>query len=77
MSGRTDVLERFSPLWEAPATPPRWVIWPTGPDECMVFDRELNIPVDVDDAVLAEVLRRMRAAGVPESGDYPGRPCGR
>lgn len=43
----------------------------------MVFDRELNLPVDIDDHVLDEVLRRMRAAGVPESDAYPGRPCGR
>ncbi|GKQ36003.1 hypothetical protein [Streptomyces sp. A012304] len=77
MSGRTNVLERFSPLWEAPATPPRWVIWQAGVDEFMVFDRELNIPVYVDDAVLEEVLRRMREAGAPENRDYPGRPCGK
>ncbi|WP_406864824.1 hypothetical protein ABZO31_32020 [Streptomyces sp. HUAS MG47] len=42
----------------------------------MVFDREFNIPVDVDDAVLGEVLRRMREAGAPETDGYPGRPCG-
>jgi hypothetical protein len=42
----------------------------------MVFDRDVNCPVDIDDeAVLCEVLRRMRAAGVPESDGYPGRPC--
>jgi hypothetical protein len=42
----------------------------------MVFDKECNIPYDVDDADLAEVLRRMRGAGVPEFDDYPGRRCG-
>ncbi|MFF0273297.1 hypothetical protein [Streptomyces sp. NPDC004330] len=69
-------VDRFAPLWEAPASPPRWVIWASEPDT-MVFDRELNLPVDIDDHVLDEVLRRMRAAGVPESDAYPGRPCGR
>ncbi|MGW1933138.1 hypothetical protein [Streptomyces sp. NPDC001919] len=52
------------------------MIWAPEPDT-MVFDRELNLPVDIDDHVLDEVLRRMRAAGVPESDAYPGRPCGR
>ncbi|MER5966000.1 hypothetical protein [Streptomyces sp. NPDC002057] len=68
-------LERFAPLWDAPASPPRWVIWHPDTDT-MVFDRELNLPVHVDDASLDEVLRRMREAGVPESDEYPGRACG-
>lgn len=70
------VMEQFSPLWEAPAAPPRWVIWHAGADESFVFDREFNIPIDVDDAVLGEVLFRMREAGAPESDSYPGRACG-
>ncbi|CAM5609997.1 hypothetical protein SAVIM338S_05596 [Streptomyces avidinii] len=76
MSTRTDVLEPLAPLWEEPATPPRWVIWHAGAGESIVFDREFNVPVDVDDAVLGEVLRRMREAGTPEGESYPGRPCG-
>ncbi|MFG2620765.1 hypothetical protein ACGFXC_24445 [Streptomyces sp. NPDC048507] len=76
MSTRTTVLERFAPLWEASDSMPRWVIWHTGDGEPLVFDREFNMPFDVDDAALAEVLRRMREAGIPESADYPGRPCG-
>ncbi|MCX4692474.1 hypothetical protein [Streptomyces sp. NBC_01408] len=76
MSTDVEALERLLPLWQAPAFPPRWVIWQAGRDEVMVFDREFNIPVDVDDAALAEVLRRMREAGAPESADYPGRACG-
>lgn len=76
MNGRTDHQERYSSLWQTPAHPPRWVIWHAGPDEPIVFDREYNIPVDVEDAALGETLRRMRAAGAPESEDYPGRACG-
>ncbi|MGW6566792.1 hypothetical protein [Streptomyces sp. NPDC054975] len=75
MSGPTDPLERHAALWQAPVGPSRWVIWRTGEGEVLVFDRELNIPVDVEDADLPEVLRRMREAGAPESDDYPGRPC--
>lgn len=71
-----NALERLLPLWQAPEFPPRWVIWRAGEHEVMVFDREYNVPVDVDDAALGEVLRRMRAAGAPESADYPGRACG-
>lgn len=71
-----NVLERFSTLWEVPAMPPRWVIWHAAADESFIFDREFNIPLDVDDAVLGEVLYRMREAGAPESDDYPGRACG-
>ncbi|MEV7723406.1 hypothetical protein AB0P15_01575 [Streptomyces sp. NPDC087917] len=74
--GRMNILEGLSPLWEAPATPPRWVIWHAGPDDPLVFDREFNIPCDVDDAVLPEVLHRMREAGAPEGDSYPGRACG-
>ncbi|MFI2345849.1 hypothetical protein ACH492_02050 [Streptomyces sp. NPDC019443] len=76
MSERTDLPDHHSALWQAPATPPRWVIWHASEDEVLVFDREFNIPVAVDDAALEEVLRRMRGAGAPESDDYPGRPCG-
>ncbi|MFF7177662.1 hypothetical protein [Streptomyces sp. NPDC008121] len=68
-------LHRLSPLWQTPVAPPRWVIWHAGQGDVMVFDREDNIPHDVDDADLAEVLRRMRGAGVPEFDDYPGRRC--
>ncbi|MFJ3882556.1 hypothetical protein ACIPW5_34560 [Streptomyces sp. NPDC090077] len=76
MTTQTNVLERFSPLWEASDTPPRWVIWHTGDGESLVFDREFNMPFEVDDQVAGEVMRRMRAAGIPEGDDYPGRPCG-
>ncbi|MFE2477894.1 hypothetical protein [Streptomyces sp. NPDC059389] len=76
MNSRMDGLERFAPLWEEPTVPARWVIWHMGGGESVVFDREFNIPFDVDEAVLGEVLRRMRAAGIPETGAYPGRPCG-
>ncbi|MFF3214904.1 hypothetical protein ACFYYB_30225 [Streptomyces sp. NPDC002886] len=74
--GQTNVLERFSPLWEVAETPPRWVIWHAGAGDSFVFDREFNMPVDVDDTLLGEVLCRMREAGAPEGDDYPGRPCG-
>ncbi|MGP4048931.1 hypothetical protein [Streptomyces sp. 2A115] len=74
-STRTGGVERYAPLWEGSPYPHRWVIWDIAGD-ILVFDREVNCPVDIDDEViLREVLRRMRAAGVPESGDYPGRPC--
>ncbi|MCX4985270.1 hypothetical protein [Streptomyces sp. NBC_00572] len=75
MSGGEHGLAAFAALWEVPASPPRWVIWHPDADT-MVFDRELNLPVHVDDASLDEVLRRMREAGVPESEEYPGRACG-
>ncbi|MFD9613519.1 hypothetical protein ACFWWS_29605 [Streptomyces sp. NPDC059083] len=76
MSTPTDALERFAPLREPPADSPRWVIWRAGQGDSLVFDREFNVPYDVDDAVLGEVLRRMREAGLPETDAYPGRPCG-
>ncbi|MFF8606767.1 hypothetical protein ACF06X_12580 [Streptomyces sp. NPDC015346] len=76
MSERTISLDHHSDLWQAPSTPPRWVIWHAGEGEVMVFDREFNIPAEVDDESLEEVLRRMRRAGAPEGDDYPGRPCG-
>lgn len=61
--------------WRGTPDPLRWVIWHTA-TETMVFDRDINGPLSVDDeADLRAVLRRMRAAGVPESLDYPGRPC--
>ncbi|WP_405851741.1 hypothetical protein OG361_03225 [Streptomyces sp. NBC_00090] len=75
MSTVGEHVERFAPLWQEPAVPPRWIIWHPDADT-MVFDTELNIPVAVDDASLGEVLRRMRAAGAPESDAYPGRACG-
>lgn len=56
--------------------PPRWVIWHAGAGDSFVFDREFNMPVDVDDALLGEVLCRMREVGAPEGDTYPGRPCG-
>jgi hypothetical protein len=70
-----NTLERFSPLWEDEAAQARWVIWHAGAGESLVFDLEFNMPFDVDDAVLGEVLRRMREAGTPETDVYPGRPC--
>ncbi|MEU7298491.1 hypothetical protein AB0A76_35785 [Streptomyces exfoliatus] len=74
-TGEEKDLAPFAALWDAPASPPRWVIWHPDADT-MVFDTESNVPVDVDDASLDEVLSRMREAGVPESVDYPGRACG-
>lgn len=73
---KTDALERYAHLWRSPSAPHQWVIWHTA-QETMVFDREINCPVDVDveDAAWREVLRNMREAGVPESDEYPGRPC--
>ncbi|WP_234102039.1 hypothetical protein, partial [Streptomyces venezuelae] len=69
-------LDAFAPLWEAPTSPPRWVIWQPDADT-MVFDRELNLPVHVDDASLEEVLRRMRAAGATSSRDASSTCTGR
>ncbi|MFI1415242.1 hypothetical protein ACH4Y0_35730 [Streptomyces sp. NPDC020707] len=44
--------------------------------DVLVFDRDTNCPVDIDDGpTRGEVLRRMREAGVPEGDEYPGRPC--
>ncbi|MER5868365.1 hypothetical protein [Streptomyces sp. NPDC002044] len=78
MSARTETAARaeaFAYLWQEPEDELRWVIWDLG-EETMVFDREINCPVHIDeDAIRSEVLRRMRDAGVPESRDYPGRPC--
>ncbi|MFJ5778930.1 hypothetical protein [Streptomyces sp. NPDC093094] len=71
---RQDSLEPWAHLWQPPGLPPRWVLWNAQPDT-MVFDMELNIPACVDDTLRPEVLRRMRAAGVPETDDYPGRRC--
>lgn len=75
MSEQTEAVETYAYLWQDDVERQRWVIWHTaGPD--IIFDRETNCPVDIDDeAVLHEVLRRMREAGVPESDDYPGGPC--
>ncbi|MFE5632648.1 hypothetical protein [Streptomyces sp. NPDC056543] len=75
MSRRTETPAVHSYLWQVPTVPPRWVVWHVREGEVLVFDRELNIPVDVEDAALAEVVRRMREAGAPVSHDYPGRPC--
>lgn len=75
MSTKAEGIERYAHLWQASSCPHQWVIWNTAA-ETMVFDRQINCPVDIDgDANLREVLRRMREAGVPESYDYPGRPC--
>ncbi|MEU9852650.1 hypothetical protein [Streptomyces sp. NPDC047974] len=75
MTGPADGLGAWAHLWRAPEEPPRWVVW-TGAGETLVFDVELNVPAPVEDALLPEVLRRMRAAGAPESDAYPGRACG-
>lgn len=70
-----DAVEAYSHLWQDDEQRPRWVIWNTAADT-LVFDRETNCPVYIDDeAAQQEVLSRMRAAGVPESDDYPGHPC--
>ena len=75
MNAPTEDLAPYTHLWQGPAYPPRWVIWHTAAD-VMVFDRDINCPVHIDDeTTLCEVLRRMRAAGVEESEEYPGRPC--
>lgn len=75
MSAHTKTAEAFAHLWREPEDELRWVIWDLA-EETMVFDREINCPVHFDDeATRSEVLRRMRAAGVPEGPDYPGRPC--
>lgn len=75
MSTNAENIEHYAHLWRESPPPHQWVIWNTAA-ETMVFDREINCPVDIDgEATLREVLSRMRAAGVPESDDYPGRPC--
>jgi hypothetical protein len=66
---------RYAHLWQGSPYPHRWVLWDTA-DDILVFDRDANGLVDIDDErVRQEVVRRMREAGVPESDDYPGRPC--
>lgn len=78
MSTQADRVEDYAYLWRGSTSPHRWVIWTTD-GETMVFDRKINCPVDVDmdgEATLREVLRRMCAAGVPVTDEYPGRPCG-
>ncbi|MFI9585741.1 hypothetical protein ACIHCQ_28710 [Streptomyces sp. NPDC052236] len=67
-------IERYAALWRT-SSEQRWVIWTTA-EETMVFDRQINCPEDVDEPVLSEVVGRMREAGVPETEEYPGRPCG-
>ncbi|MER5398054.1 hypothetical protein [Streptomyces sp. NPDC002599] len=75
MSARVD---GFDPRTDPEAVSPdplRWVIW-NSPTGVMVFDRDTNGPLLLDDeSALDEVLSRMREAGVPESDDYPGHPC--
>jgi hypothetical protein len=79
VSGQTQAVEHYGHLWQDDGFDGfryRWVIWNTA-GETMVFDRETNCPVEIEGAtMLRVVLRRMREAGVPESDDYPGRPCG-
>lgn len=75
MTRKAAVVENYAHLWEDDLLRHRWVLWNTA-GETLVFDREINCPVDIDgEPVLHEVLRRMREAGVPETDDYPGRPC--
>ncbi|MCX4903576.1 hypothetical protein [Streptomyces sp. NBC_00878] len=76
MSTRTDHDNAlYAYLWQGSPYPHRWVLWDTVGD-ILVFDRDTNCLVDIDDdTVRDEVVRRMREAGVPESDDYPGRPC--
>ncbi|MEU7576511.1 hypothetical protein AB0B50_02765 [Streptomyces sp. NPDC041068] len=75
MGAGPDAVERFAELWQAPAPALRWAIWLVE-SEAVVFDRDINCPVPIGDgATFAEVLRRMRAAGVPDCDEYPGRPC--
>ncbi|MET8860311.1 hypothetical protein [Streptomyces sp. NPDC004579] len=75
MTARVDgVYPPTEPEWESP-DPLRWVIW-NAPTGVMVFDRDTNGPLLLDDeTALEEVLSGMREAGVPESDDYPGHPC--
>ncbi|GAA4008689.1 hypothetical protein OG252_08360 [Streptomyces sp. NBC_01352] len=75
MSGKTAPVESYAHLWEDDGHRHRWVIWNTA-GETLVFDRDINCPVDGgDETVQPEVLRRMREAGVPETDEYPGGPC--
>ncbi|MFF1675301.1 hypothetical protein ACFVYG_04545 [Streptomyces sp. NPDC058256] len=75
MTRKAAVVESYAHLWEDDMLRHRWVLWNTV-GETLVFDREINCPVDIGgEPVLQEVLRRMREAGVPETDDYPGRPC--
>lgn len=75
MSGRAQVTEEYGHFWRDDEGRSRWVIWNRAA-ETMVFDTETNCPAEIEDpAALPEILRRMRAAGVPESDEYPGRPC--
>lgn len=70
-----DDVERYAYLWRAAPYEVRWVIWNSAGDT-MVFDRDINCPVFIDDgATLNGVVHRMRTAGAPESDEYPGRPC--
>ncbi|MCX4237832.1 hypothetical protein [Streptomyces ortus] len=75
MSTSADGVETYAQLWRMSAFPRRWVLRDTAGD-VLVFDRDTNCPVDIDDGpTRGEVLRRMREAGVPEGDEYPGRPC--
>lgn len=71
-----DTVESYAYLWADDEYQLRWVIWNTTAG-AEVFDRETNCPLPIDDEeVRRAVLSRMRSAGVRESDDYPGRPCG-
>ncbi|MHC0430300.1 hypothetical protein ACX6XY_08930 [Streptomyces sp. O3] len=77
MITRTDGIEGYAHLWQSPgAARHRWVLW-DAPEGTLVFDQEINCPESIDEPALGDVVRRMRAAGVPETDAYPGRPCGR
>ncbi|WP_424210819.1 hypothetical protein ACN20G_01245 [Streptomyces sp. BI20] len=55
--------------------PPSWVVWHADAGETLVFDLEYNVPVDLDEPALGEVLRLMIGSGAPQTGEYPGRAC--
>ncbi|MFE9443591.1 hypothetical protein ACFYO2_32480 [Streptomyces sp. NPDC006602] len=71
-----DTVQSYAYLWTDDERQLQWVIWNSAAG-AEVFDRETNCPLPIDgEEVRRAVLSRMRAAGVPESDEYPGRPCG-